>query len=274
MGKRKSAFFRKATQVTLGWNLMLNIHGENEKREPVQSRKKTISSFCCVHRSFHLLGVWYSFFFHCGEPFFSSLSLFIVYTFVSFSKFGRRHTFLHCLHTLHDCSIQNDNRYHLFIIYKNTKIVDVVEYTVAISSNINGFVSFVCNRNVQWKTRLSQQPFLFQCCMHETFHTQHTHTNTPSERSSDQIVFMHVVSIHQNWKTTHQNTSADSRTDGKTSESNRRDKCKRTNVMREQFLLIVAGYIQRNSQVTARPTLSTREPNRKKIWMLHSLLYI
>lgn len=227
---------------------------------------------CIVHSICSVFGI--VFFFHCGEPFFSSLSLFIVYTFVSFSKFGRRHTFLHCLHTLHDCSIQNDNRYHLFIIYKNTKIVDVVEYTVAISSNINGFVSFVCNRNVQWKTRLSQQPFLFQCCMHETFHTQHTHTNTPSERSSDQIVFMHVVSIHQNWKTTHQNTSADSRTDGKTSESNRRDKCKRTNVMREQFLLIVAGYIQRNSQVTARPTLSTREPNRKKIWMLHSLLYI
>lgn len=111
-------------------------------------------------------------------------------------------------------------------------------------------------------------------CMKHFIHNTHTHTNTPSERSSDQIVFMHVVSIHQNWKTTHQNTSADSRTDGKTSESNRRDKCKRTNVMREQFLLIVAGYIQRNSQVTARPTLSTREPNRKKIWMLHSLLYI
>lgn len=84
-------------------------------------------------------------------------------------------------------------------------IIQNVMVYIAFGSNINGLVSFICNRNKCWKTRLrADSHFYSNVCFR---YIDYTHTET-SHTIRLQIVFMHVVSIHQIQNI--QNTSADS----------------------------------------------------------------
>lgn len=48
--------------------------------------------------------------------------------------------------------------------------------------NINGLVSFVCTQNMEWKTRSSEQPFLFQCVVCWCWRSRYIKTCTHTEQ--------------------------------------------------------------------------------------------